>query len=331
MWSPSVFAFRKSRSQPTRRSTAPSRHRHSFRPCLEALEDRSVPSTLSVTSNADNGAAGTLRWAVAQAKKNDTIAIVTTQTIVLTQGQIALGTDLTIEGANKTPATVSGGFTSDIFVVNASVTLQNLDLIDGKSSGPEGGAILVEVANLTVNNCSFSGNASNISAVPIDDEGGGAIADAGGNLTVDNCSFSGNAASYGGAIAAYWVSGGPFTTNRPVVSITNSTFSGNTATHGGAISDNSGSAFGTKKTPQMSISGCSFSGNSATDGGAVFLDTATGSVTIISSSFVNNSASQAGGAIYSFAVLTVTLDTFSENTPDSIYGSYQDGGGNIGL
>jgi predicted outer membrane repeat protein len=57
-------------------------------------------------------------------------------------------------------------------------------------------------------------------------------------------------------------------------------------------------------------------------------------VTISNSSFVNNTATQQGGAIYATtlnALLTVTQDTFSGNTPNNIYGSYTDGGGNIGL
>src|SRR6516162_11849780 len=104
MWSTSVFGIRKSRSRRTGCSRPASQRRRSFRPCLEGLEDRCVPSTLFVTSNADNGAAGTLRSAVQQAKKNDTIVIETTQTIVLTQGQIVInvGQGLTIEAATNT-------------------------------------------------------------------------------------------------------------------------------------------------------------------------------------------------------------------------------------
>jgi predicted outer membrane repeat protein len=292
-----------------------------------------------VTSNADNGAAGTLRWAVQQAKKNDTIVIETTQTIVLTQGQIVInvGQYLTIGAALNSTATVSGGFTSRIFEVYASVTLNNLDLINGRvSGGGYGGAIDNGVGNLTVNNCSFSGNAAHR---------GGAIADEGGNLTVNNCAFSGNTAldntpndptfAFGGAIYATpvsipaWHVPGGF----PVLSINNSTFSGNTAIDGGAIYDFAQGS--NNKTPQMAISGCSFSGNSATNGGAVYLDGST-HVTISTSSFVNNTATQQGGAINAvapsgFVQLTVTQDTFSGNTPNNIYGPYIDGGGNIGL
>jgi predicted outer membrane repeat protein len=327
MWSTSVFGFWKSRSRRTGCSKPSSQRRHSFRPWLEGLEDRYVPSRLFVTSNADNGAAGTLRWAVQQATKNDIVEIDTTQTIVLTQGQIVVRKDLTIEAAKNTTATVSGGFTSNIFVVQASVTLNHLDLINSN-----GGAVFDELSNLTVNNCSFSGNTAGAGT------SGGAIADEGGNLTVNNCAFSGNTAGAGGsggAIAAY-----PLTTNGqgipsyyPVLSINNSTFSGNTATDGGAIYDSGTSGPGIK--PQMAISGCTFTGNSATNGGAVYLDPYNyQNVTISSSSFVNNTATQQGGAIYAstyYTYLTVTQDTFSGNTPNNIFGNYIDGGGNMGL
>ena len=228
------------------------------------------------------------------------------------------------------------GFTSRIFEVDfASVTLNDLDLINGHVSGisddGDGGAVEDFIANLTVNNCSFSGNSA---------RSGGAIYDFGGNLTVNNCAFSGNTANdptfaFGGAI--YVTPANPLPPGvqglYPILSINNSTFSGNTATDGGAIFD---SAFPTSfKNPQMAISGCSFSGNSATNGGAVYLDGST-HVTISTSSFVNNTATQQGGAINAvapsgFVQLTVTQDTFSGNTPNNIFGTYTDGGGNIGL
>jgi predicted outer membrane repeat protein len=325
MWPPSVFAFGKSRSRRTGRSRPALRRRPSLRPCLEALEDRWLPSTLFVTSNADDGTAGTLRAAVQQAHKNDILEIDTTQTIVLTQGPIGLGTNLTIQAAKNTTATVSGGFMSHIFEVGASVTLNYLDLINGSVSNVEGGAIFEDyLANLTVNNCSFSGNTAGGGF------DGGAIADVGGNLTVNNCAFSGNTASnLGGAIAAFPYAAQFHTTVYPTVSINNSMFSGNTATWGGAIY---WEGRGSSKYPGLAISGCNFSGNSATNrvGGAVAVDT--GFAVISNSSFVNNTATQ-GGAIANYGpeLVTVTQDTFSGNTPDNIYGGYIDGGGNIGL
>src|SRR6516164_861756 len=40
---------------------------HRFRPAVEALEDRRVPATFTVTNSRDDGSAGSLRWAVNQA------------------------------------------------------------------------------------------------------------------------------------------------------------------------------------------------------------------------------------------------------------------------
>jgi len=46
--------------------------RRTVRPWLECLEDRWVPSTLTVLNNLDSGA-GSLRAEIAAAQKNDTI------------------------------------------------------------------------------------------------------------------------------------------------------------------------------------------------------------------------------------------------------------------
>ena len=65
---------------------------------MEVLEDRTVPSTFTVTNLLDDGSVGSLRWAVGQANSNpgaDTIAFDSTafskaQTIALTTGQLEL-------------------------------------------------------------------------------------------------------------------------------------------------------------------------------------------------------------------------------------------------
>ncbi len=57
-------------------ATGTARRAARFRPGVEALEDRRVLSTWLVTSNRDDGSAGTLRWAITQANggSNDTVA-----------------------------------------------------------------------------------------------------------------------------------------------------------------------------------------------------------------------------------------------------------------
>src|SRR3954463_13327238 len=76
------------------------RKRATFRPRLEALEDRWLPSTLPlmVTNNLDSGP-GPLRAEIAAAKSKDTIAFAPSlngQTIALTSGELLINKNLTI-------------------------------------------------------------------------------------------------------------------------------------------------------------------------------------------------------------------------------------------
>src|SRR5262245_34379656 len=75
--------------------------RRTFRPTLEALEDRWVPSTLTVTTTADGGAVpGSLRTEIKAAKSGDTINFAPSlfnngpQTITLTKGELLINNNL---------------------------------------------------------------------------------------------------------------------------------------------------------------------------------------------------------------------------------------------
>jgi hypothetical protein len=193
MWFQSLWASWESgltRNQRPQPRPAPP---HSARPRLEVLEDRCVPSTLNVTSNLDNGAVGTLRWAVAVADASptfDTIQIQTTQPIVLTQGELFLSASMTVEAAAGT-ATISGDGLSRVFEVDYSavVTLSALNIRDGNAIS--GGGIL-NSGTLWVTKCTLSGNSAELD--------GGAIDNEFGTLTVISSTLSGNSAEYGGAI-----------------------------------------------------------------------------------------------------------------------------------
>src|SRR5438477_2388621 len=97
-------------SRRDRAGTKRAARRHSFLPRLEYLEDRSLPSTLTVTNNFDSGP-GSLRAAIAAASSGDTINFANSlkgQTITLTTGQLAISKNLDIEGLGADKLAVSG-------------------------------------------------------------------------------------------------------------------------------------------------------------------------------------------------------------------------------
>src|SRR5215469_10639530 len=107
---------------------------------LEGLEDRTVPSTLMVTSPADDGSAGTLRAVIAAANSGDTINFAPAlagQTIALTSGELAINKSLDIEGLGANQLTISGSGASRVFDITsngADVTIAGLTVADGRAA-----------------------------------------------------------------------------------------------------------------------------------------------------------------------------------------------------
>jgi predicted outer membrane repeat protein len=309
---------------PARRRAA----RPRFRPTLEALEDRWLPSTLMVTNNLDSGP-GSLRAEIAAAKSGDTIVFATSldgQTITLTSGELLINKNLTITGPGAGNLTISGNNASRVFEVAAAkpqlgkLSLSGLTITSGDAVLPagssntyagEGGAIF-NSGTLTVNNCVISGNNASLA--------GGAIEN-GGTVTVNNSVLSGNSAGkYGGGINNYGGSGGK-------VTVSNSTLSGNHAVYGGAIWNDPNAA--------MTLQGSTLSGNSAFDGAVIFNQS--GTLTVSSCSFSSNSASFEGGAIYNavfyygtgIGTVTIQNSTLTGNSAVRAGGIYNADYGNL--
>src|SRR5947207_503436 len=96
---------------------------------VEALEDRYVPSTLTVTSVLDDGSTGTLRAVLSTAAQGDVITFAPTlngQTITLTQGQLTIAQDLTIQGPGAGLLAVSGNNASRVFNIEAGPKVLNV-------------------------------------------------------------------------------------------------------------------------------------------------------------------------------------------------------------
>src|SRR6516165_7279004 len=113
--------------------------RPSVVPRLLALEDRTLPSTLTVLTTADSGD-GSLRAAIAAAQGGDQIVFdpgLQGQTITLTSGQLSISKDLDIEGPGADHLAVSGNHQSRVFDISggATVTIAGLTISDGQVVG----------------------------------------------------------------------------------------------------------------------------------------------------------------------------------------------------
>ncbi len=121
-----------------------------FRPRLEALESRDVPSTLTVTNNLDNGSVGSLRYEIGKAHKGDTIVFAPSldgQIILLSGSELDITKSLTIQGPGAGLLTIHGGANgvsdflgSRVFAVekNTNVTLSGLTITNGAGVAAHG-------------------------------------------------------------------------------------------------------------------------------------------------------------------------------------------------
>ncbi|MFP4299993.1 MAG: choice-of-anchor D domain-containing protein [Spirulinaceae cyanobacterium] len=286
---------------------------------------------LNVTSLADSGA-GSLRNAIASANPGDTIAFdnsLAGQTITLTSGQIdlAVGSNLTIDGSGAAGLTLSGNNASRIFNLKStsvnptSLNVKNITLANAYTSD-RGGAIRTEHQGiLTVENTNFVNNTA--------DMGGGAIFSAfEGKLNVTGSKFEGNVATAanderGAGAIAFW---GP-----DAITVKDSEFINNKGINGAAINSLNG---------KLTIENSKFLNNDTTAafydtgkknpflrgfGGAIYTDRAStgsdatsGTIKIINSVFEGNKGKGEGGAAYLYTgtqdSVIIEGSTFKDNS-----------------
>jgi hypothetical protein len=321
------------RLNPPPRQAAVSRHDRTFRgrfvPRLEALEDRTVPSTLTVTNNLDTGAPGdgSLRDEIAAATNGDAINFersLAGQTITLTRGELAIGKSLDIEGPGADQLTVSGNHVSRIFDISSgvTVTIAGMTMADGLANGgapvlaSTGGAIL-NFGALTLFSDVLSNNqaAGDAATSPLGKPGralGGGLANLGtAPLTISRCAFTGNLAlgadgsSNGNAVGGAFVNGmGSFAT----AVIADSLFAGNVAqagSHDNGDRAGEGAGGALENTGALTVSGCTFSRNQAIGGND--------SVSTVRPGLGVGGALISGGPAGPLATLVLTTSTFDHN------------------
>jgi hypothetical protein len=306
-------------------------------------------TSFDVSSTADDGSLGTLRWALTQAGSGDTIEfnLPGSSNVIALQSAITVPVGVNIVGPGSANLTITRANSDDFNLFQFIPTSADQDYsisgltIDGTGGG-SGSAIDVEpgagptdpgsltVTDVTVKHQSASSGpgllASHISgSVDVENSSfiqnnssgnGGSIAvdTVAGSTTFDTDYFQVNTGATGGAVSV---------TGAHALTFDSTEFDGNaaTSTQGGAV-------FATNISGAISVTdGCGFRGNSShTDGGGFFLDADPAGLTIANSLFSGNSSgireivppvsgSGAGVEIQNATgATTISGSTFSSNT-----------------
>lgn len=316
-----------------------------------------------VTSPADSGP-GSLRNAVTSLAAGSTITFaagLSGQPIVLTNGQIVLSNNVTIDAsALASGIEISGNGSSRIFQVNAgaTVTLNSLIITNAYSNDGNGGGIynrgILTVTNcIVVNNIDARGNGGN--GQDGSDGYAGGIYNS-GTLTVNNSVLAHNTGRGGGggngANGGSARGGGIYNDTGATATMNNSTLTNNNSSAGtGGNGGDGGSAYGggIYNSGMLTISNCTLANNSV-DGGSGFFASGAGSgggiynnsgatLTVNNSTVANNSGNGGpdgdagsgggayGGGLYSAGTLTVNNSTLAGNNVTGGGGQTFDNGG----
>jgi hypothetical protein len=295
----------------------------SFVPRLEILEDRTVPSTLTVLNNLDSGA-GSLRDAITAAQSGDQIVFdqsLQGQTITLTSGELAIAKSLDIEGPRADQLAISGNHASRVFNVSsgATVTIAGLTITNGLAvGGPGAGGGIENIdSNLTVANAILSNNEALGSGGNGNGRGGAIDSMSGATLTVTHSLFIHNQAIGSNAALA-----GAINTQGSAATVSDSTFLGNQSI-GGSGGNNGFSRGGAiyNLNGTLTVANCTFTGNQAIAGSGN-----TGGDSTLAGAF--------GGGIANtdLGILFVTGSVFSGNQSLGGSNNTRTGGtGNVGV
>jgi hypothetical protein len=166
-----------------------------------------------------------LQDAISHATDGDMITFACSGTITLTstlsierKGREA--GRLTLGGSGQSVILDGGNKVRVLQVKGMHLALKGLTVANGKTDESGGGLFMSQSSEVTIDNCTFSGNAAS--------HGGGLFND-GGKVTITNCTFFGNTVSAWG--------GGLYNNFGGEASISFSTFVNNTATIAGGLAN----------------------------------------------------------------------------------------------
>ncbi|MCX7422060.1 MAG: hypothetical protein NT013_21310 [Planctomycetia bacterium] len=256
---------------------------------LEALESRTVPTVIIVTSAADgllNDNQVTLREAIYAAENDVSVDGSATghgadiirfsenlaNQIIHSSYSFLITTDLTIAGLGSSKLTIDGMKASNLFYVDqsAKAVISGLSLTNGIVGLSGQGGAINNLGSLTLYDCHVFENSAF-------GGGGGGIANS-GNLTIFNSTISQNfCQSEGGGIK-----------NDGILNMQNSTISANGTGYG--------DGGGIRSTGQMVISECVIVGNFGGRGGAIASSGLQG-LTVRNTNVSGNHALGSGGGI----------------------------------
>lgn len=318
----------------SRRKLAKSQHRLN-KAIIETLETRTMLS-ITVTSSADDGSTGTLRWAIGQANTAggdqqihfaSSLTNGSGSTIYLGGTPLELNDQtgtLTIDGTlnDRTRIDAQGQSTAFVIAAGSNAVLKELTISDGNGIYMDGvlnGGAITNNGNLAIAQSVISGNSSsysgggiyNLGNLSIDESnisnnstpffGGGAYngKNSSASLTINNSTINGNSAAYGGGV--YDGNSG-----SESLTVSNSTINGNSAECGGGIFDGFG---------EISISNTTISGNTASFGGGIYGGQST-NISITNSTISQNSATDDGGGFHNDGTAIVVDSTVSGNSSE---------------
>jgi CSLREA domain-containing protein len=243
----------------------------------------------------------------------DPTVFASAQTITLSLGQLELSntTGTTTISGPAASVTVSAGGGIRVFQVDSGVTtsISGLTITGGRGNnfgfGQGGGGLANYGGNLTLTDCTVSGNA-------IAGGDGGGLDNKSGTANLIDCTFSDNSAFYGAAIYSRYstttltdciISGnsgfkGAVEVRDGSTVLTGCTVSGNTASEGAGLY-NSGAT--------LTLTNCTVSGNTASENGGGLDNRSTGggtATTTLTNCTVSGNFALQGGGVYSSAAAT---------------------------